>query len=144
MRTTKTIIYIIILSSLIFFSCEENIDWETQKSEIRLVVEGGITDELKYHQISLTYMRDIKDTAKVKGVTDASVAIFCADSTYIFEESATEPGVYISKNMFKGNQGSTYTLDINLKNETMYNKLFQSYIKFFLYILIYKYRHKHN
>ena len=102
------IIFILLLGS---FACEETIDWSVDSDEIRLVVEGRITNELKVHQIKLTETSDYFNPADPRPVRGATVSIFDGDNTLIFTENT--PGIYESV-PFSGEVGRTYDLSIRL------------------------------
>ncbi|MEM9339735.1 MAG: DUF4249 family protein [Bacteroidota bacterium] len=93
------------------FGCEEVIDWPVASDEIRLVVEGRITNELKTHQIKLTETADYFNPAAPTPVEGATVIVFDGDNNIPFVESS--PGVYQSS-PFAGEVGRTYDLSIRL------------------------------
>lgn len=102
------IIFIFLLGS---FSCEETIDWPVDSDQIRLVVEGRITNELKVHQVKLTETSDYFNPAEPTPVEGATVSVFDGDNTITFTES--DPGIYESS-PFAGESGKTYDLSIQL------------------------------
>ena len=102
------IIFIFLLGS---FACEETIDWPVDSDEIRLVVEGRITNEIKVHQIKLTETSDYFNPADPVPVEGASVSVFDGDNTIVFTENS--PGIYESA-PFAGEVGKTYNLSIQL------------------------------
>ncbi|MGB0521974.1 MAG: DUF4249 family protein [Flammeovirgaceae bacterium] len=118
----KYIVGILSLSALIVLaSCEQVIDWPVENDQIRLVVEGRITDELKVHQIKLTETANYFNPAAPVPVENATVTVSDGSTTYTFTESSA--GIYES-NPFAGEAGKTYELTITLAtplaNETVF------------------------
>ncbi len=95
------------------FGCEETIDWPVESDEIRLVVEGRITNEFKAHRLSLTQTADYFNPADPVPVRDATVTISDGETTFTFLE--TSPGIYLSE-AFAGVVGRTYDLSISLSS----------------------------
>lgn len=102
------IIFIFLLGS---FACEETIDWPVDSDEVRLVVEGRITNEMKVHQIKLTETSDYFNPADPIPVRGATVTVFDGNNTINFSENAS--GIYEST-PFAGEVGRTYDLSIKL------------------------------
>jgi len=102
------ILFIFLLGS---FACEETIDWPVDADEIRLVVEGRVTNEFKVHQIKLTETSDYFNPAEPTPVVGATVSVSDGSNTISFSENS--PGIYESA-PFAGTVGSTYTLSIQL------------------------------
>ncbi|MEL7004152.1 MAG: DUF4249 family protein [Bacteroidota bacterium] len=102
------IIFALLVAS---FGCSETIDWEVESDEIRLVVEGRITNESKVHQIKLTETSDYFNATPAAAVIDATVSVFDGTETIAFME--TDPGIYSSP-VFAGEVGRTYELSISL------------------------------
>ncbi len=114
-------ILLFFILSIAFMGCEEIIDWEVDSDEIRLVVEGRITNEMKVHQIKLTETADYFDPQEPKPVRAAVVRVFDGNKTIEFKENS--PGIYESA-PFAGEVGRTYDLSITLAaplaNETSF------------------------
>jgi len=95
----------------------QNIDWETDKEEIRLVVEGSFTSTKKQHEVMLTYMKNLMDTSSIEGVRGANLYITDGENTYLLEEVDSIAGLYQTIDEVQGYPGKTYTLDIKLKEK---------------------------
>ncbi len=104
----KSILFLLIF---LIFGCEEVIDWPVDSDEVRLIVEGRITNEMKAHQITLTQTADYFNPADPVPVENAIVTISDGNETFSLEQSA--PGVYQSE-PFAGQVGRTYSLAIAL------------------------------
>ncbi|MFY0601705.1 MAG: DUF4249 domain-containing protein [Cyclobacteriaceae bacterium] len=111
----KTYLYLLIALTLISIACEERIDWDVEKSEAKLVVEGRITSERIRHSVKLTETSDYFSSALPVGVTGASVSIADGSREYILEEE--ENGIYRMADSVAGEVGKTYTLNINLSRK---------------------------
>ena len=91
-------------------SCVEPFEADDLGYERLLVVEGIITDELKQHEVLLSYTTPL-DTVLMIQETGAMVQVTTSDNrTYSFSE--TSPGVYRSQDAFAAQAGTTYQLEI--------------------------------
>ena len=111
----KHLIYIALL--LIFFAsaCTEDYDVELESTYVRLVVQGSISDELKAHQVSLTWSADYFSNSPAPKVKGASVSISDGENT--FDLTEVSDGLYETDTIV-GEPGKTYTLTINSDGET--------------------------
>ncbi len=100
---------------LLFFSCEEKIDFDVESREtIRLVVEGMITNEIKAHKVRLSLpVRDLNENPQP--VSGAFVVITDQQNTFILEEEPENPGLYLTDNTVQGVFGKLYTLYIRIQ-----------------------------
>ena len=101
-------------------ACIEPLEVDTKQDNVRLVVNGIITDAPGPHTIALTqtqvfpYVPD-----KIPVVTGATVVL--ADENGNTEQLLEEePGVYLTSAAFRGIVGQTYSLFINLPNGKKY------------------------
>ncbi len=104
-----------IILFLLFFSCEEKIDFNVESREtIRLVVEGMITNEIKAHEVKLSLpVRDLNENPQP--VSGAFVAITDLQNTFILKEDPENPGLYLTENNIQGVFGKLYTLYIRIQ-----------------------------
>jgi hypothetical protein len=109
----KYLLHIILF--LVFFSCEEKIDFDAESQEtIRLVVEGMITNEIKAHRVKLSLpVRNLNESPQP--VSGAFVAITDQQNTFILEEDPENPGLYLTDNTIQGVFGKLYTLYIRIQ-----------------------------
>ncbi len=116
----KKLLYILPVT-LLFIACsmdmEEEINWNIDRSPDMLVVESIITNELKEQCVHLTRSGDYYDTLQAQAVTDAQVSITEGLNTYLFTESASNPGYYYSDVAFAGEPLKTYVLHVDLEQE---------------------------
>jgi len=107
-------------------SCTEPIDITLVTGENNtLLVEGGITDELKKHTISLTRTIDYLGEEITPYETGAIVSI--TDGTNVYKLTETENiGIYQTDSV-AGEAGETYTLNIKLTDGEEY--FAESYMK---------------
>lgn len=111
MRTYKLIILSL---CIVLISCEDVIEWDVDSDQIKLVVEGRVTNEFKRHKIILTETADYFNPGAPNGVNGAVVTVSDGENTYMFEE--TSGGIYLSVVSFEGMVGKEYTLRIELQS----------------------------
>lgn len=106
-------ILLIILSVLIFTSCEREAEWPTDEGKLPLlVVEAMLTNEVKTQEIILSLPVTSPNDVPVM-VTGADVMIIEGYITvYKFIEDSLNPGHYYSKEMFGGTPGQSYCLSL--------------------------------
>ncbi|WP_405565992.1 DUF4249 domain-containing protein [Polaribacter sp. Asnod6-C07] len=116
----KKIIYFISISILLTItnSCIEEFDAATEEFEDALVVEATITNQLKYHNITLTRTYSFEEY-EPNVETGATITIETSNNnTYNFSEYTS--GVYTSTTMFKAEPGLEYTLSIKTQDGKEY------------------------
>ncbi len=96
------------------YSCEEEITWEEEVLPEMLVVEGGLTNEMKIHEIQLTKSAPYFSNVKTPAVTGAIVSMTGNNSTIEFVENPEQPGIYETTVETSGIAGVEYTLNIEL------------------------------
>lgn len=94
-------------------SCDERIPWDVDPEQRRIIVEGRITDELKQHEVTLRVSNDIFDPNRPSVVEGAELTVFDGTYTYTFADLGN--GRYQSREIFAGEVGRTYELNINLE-----------------------------
>jgi hypothetical protein len=109
----KKNIITILAAIFIVSSCTETIEWEVDKNEAKLVVEGRITTDLLRHSVKLTGTTDYFDNVLPSGVSGASVTINDGTTDFLLTES-DEKGVYMMDVPVAGEIGRTYQLNIDL------------------------------
>ncbi|WP_452224738.1 DUF4249 domain-containing protein [Lacinutrix chionoecetis] len=118
-RFKLTYHFVIIIISIISFSCREEIALETETFESVLVVEATITNELKQHEVKLsrTYLLEgseqtLENNAEVR-VTD--------NTGNSFNFSQNSNGVYVADTPFEALPDLQYTLLINTTDGKSYS-----------------------
>ncbi|MBN2612725.1 MAG: DUF4249 domain-containing protein [Bacteroidales bacterium] len=110
---------IIIIGLIAFISCEEYMDINIEGSdEQKLVVEGMITTDTVSHTVTLSWWNDFFDKGPQIMETGATVTISDGENTILLSEQ--EPGVYKTDPDVYGIVGKTYTLNIRLKNDSVF------------------------
>jgi len=108
----------LILSALT--GCIEPLEVDIKSDDVRLVVNGIITDDPVPYTVTLTQTKAIPYVPyKIPVVTGAIVIIADAhgNTEQLFER---EPGVYLTGAAFRGQVGQTYTLFINTPDGKKY------------------------
>ena len=100
-----------------FTSCEEKIDWQLDTENINtIVVDGVITNEVKYQQIRLT-KPFISQNDQPIAVSGASVKIVVDNLQVQFNESPENPGYYLSEIPAAASIDKTYELQIQVEDQ---------------------------
>ena len=99
---------------ILFFSCTERIDINTNDAAIRLSIFGYITNQQGVHNIKITYTAGYFTTEAPIGITNATVSLFDGTNRYFLTENPDTAGVYCTDPLFYAKEGNTYTLDIYL------------------------------
>lgn len=116
----------IITLALVITSCEETIILDTRQVDPALVVDAHITNEQKIHIIELNQSVDFYFNAEPPAVTNAQVVVYdlAGGETYDFIHNPSEnhnlDGFYFSKEVFNGNIGHTYELQIIWNGESYF------------------------
>ncbi len=98
-------------------SCEEVIDVDLKEGESKVVIEANITDESKNQLVKITETVPFKNESAIKNLSGAVVTVEQeGGSVYNFSEQA--PGVYISTNVFKGEEEKSYFLKVSVNGKT--------------------------
>ncbi|MEP1097551.1 MAG: DUF4249 family protein [Cyclobacteriaceae bacterium] len=105
---------LVALFSILLMACEDPIDWDVNSDQIKLVVEGRVTNEFINQQVKLTQTADYFSSASPRMVEGAQVVVSDGESTYNYEE--LQPGIYTSVNAFAGVIGRSYSIDIQLSS----------------------------
>ena len=118
----KNIKYISFIWFLVLFvltiGCVEQIDLKTITFEDALVVEGTITNELKFHQIKLSRTFKLEESIPATESNAIVQVIDDLQNTYNFQEE--RPGVYLSETEFKAMPSRQYQLRITTSNGRSY------------------------
>lgn len=104
-------IFLIILSVLIFSSCERESEWPTDEGKLPLlVVQAMFTNEVKTQEVILSLPVTSPNDVPVM-ITGADVKIIDGIGTiYTFTEDSLNPGYYYSDVVFGGTPGQSYSL----------------------------------
>lgn len=105
----------ILAGAALLSSCTEQIDLELDSSFIRLVVDGGVTNQRGNHMIRLTTTTDYFYTQEPPAVKGARILLQSKERDILLAEFENLPGYYLLPEPYKGIPGSNYTLKIELK-----------------------------
>jgi len=106
--------YLLILSAGVMitgiYSCQEQIDWDLEmENELRLVVDGKITNEKRAHEVKLS-LPVYEINGDPRPVSGAEVYIGDGDTIYHLEEDVQTPGTYLTGSDVQGVVNKTYSL----------------------------------
>jgi hypothetical protein len=98
-------------------SCTEVIDYNLDKGQERIVIEGSITTEEKEHLIKVSRSGEYFSTGKAGQVSGASVVLTDGVSSVNLLEIPSGSGIYRTPANFKAQVGKTYTLSVTVDGE---------------------------
>ena len=121
--------YIIILASIVLFSCEDKIDLSSKlkNTESQLVVDAFINNLPETQTVVLSGTQPFYDNTSQKLISGATVALTDANTGTVFPFTETEMGKFVSST--NGDLmlvvGHEYALSINYKDENFvaYSKM---------------------
>lgn len=97
---------------LLTLSCTEKIDIQLDEAQVRLVVEGYLTNEAKEHVVRLTKSAPYFSNQSAPLVEGATVTLFDGETNQKLTEKS--PGIYVTPSDYAGHPGKTYQLTIAL------------------------------
>jgi hypothetical protein len=104
--------FVILLISVMIYSCTERIEIPLDKNSVRLVVEGSVTTDTMPQSVMLTETSDYYYNKPAPRISGAQVEI--SDGLQVFILHEDSPGLYNTDPAFHGVTGRTYTLNIEL------------------------------
>ncbi len=115
-------VLLILLSSILFWSCEETVLLDLKQSSPRLIVEGQVTNQPGFQYVKLTRSVGFYDTGDSPAVTDASVVVTDnVGNEIVFLHNpgndGDSTGFYLPATQFVGIVGRSYTLQITANGE---------------------------
>jgi len=107
--------YLGMLLMVLLTGCQEKIAWELEmENELRLVVNGKITNEARAHEVELSLpVYEINGTETP--VSGAEVAIFYDDTSVVLTEDSDRPGRYLTPPDFRAVVNKIYMLGIRAR-----------------------------
>ena len=116
----RTLTYCLILVSLMtLFSCTEDITMDAPSGIKRPIVEGSFTNELKRHEVILSYSADLYSHER-EMISGAEVYVVGGNDTIYYHEQMDKPGHYLTDSV-AGTKNRWYHLEINVRENTLYN-----------------------
>ena len=99
------------------FSCREDIVVDLEEGSPLIGVEGSFTDELKQHEVILSYTADFYNSDEIKMVSGARVVVTDGVDTIPYLEQADQPGHYLTDSV-AGRKNTLYRLLVDVPDET--------------------------
>ena len=128
----KNVIYCLSAFSMLLLSaCTEEIIMETPEGQKRPVVEGYFTDELKRHEVILSYSSELysDDKEMISGaevyVVESTIPQGPGDTTYYYEQF-DQPGHYFTDSV-AGTRNRWYHLEVRVPENTLFNMPLRMY-----------------
>lgn len=120
-----------LLSLMLMFACTEEIVLDAPEGQKRPVMEGYITDELKCHEVILSYSSELysSDREMISGaevyVVESNKYQDPGDTIYFYEE-VNQPGHYFSDSM-AGTKNRWFHLEARVQENTLYSSPLRMY-----------------
>lgn len=117
----KSLFKLLVLFVLVgFCSCTEDIIMDPPQGKRVPVVEGAITDELKRHEVVLSYSTDLYDTLGREMISGAEVYVVCGDDDTIwYYEQENKPGHYLTDSV-AGKKNRRYHFQVKVEENTLH------------------------
>lgn len=114
--------FILILASIVFWSCEEPVHLDVSQAEPWVVIEGQVTNVSGKQYVKITRSEGFYDSGKTPRVTDATVLVKDDDGNefpFIHNpgNQADSAGYYLPQTPFIGEIGRTYTLHATIDGQ---------------------------
>jgi hypothetical protein len=99
---------------VMFASCTETIDINTENSKPVIVIYGTVTDELSYQEVSVSSSAGYFDNKVNPKISGAKVTITSGSDMYSLKEVSGTPGLYRTTTKMAGVPGRTYKLRVEV------------------------------
>ena len=99
------------------FACTEDVVIDLEEGSPMIVVEGSITDQMKQHEVILSYTANFYHSGDIEMVCGARVSVTDGVDTIRFQEDAEKKGHYFSE-MVAGRRNTLYRLMVDVPDET--------------------------
>ena len=114
MRKLLYLFGLLVFVSLV--SCREDIEIDLEEGLPLIGVEGSFTDELKHHEVILSYTADFYHSGDVRMVSGARVQVTDGIDTVEYYEQPELPGHYLTP-LAAGHKNMLYTLLVDVPQE---------------------------
>lgn len=101
---------------LALFSCREDIVIDLEEGEPMIGLEGSITDELKRHEVILSYTADFYNRDDIQMISGARVCVTDGIDTIYYLEQADQPGHYLTDSV-AGRKKTLYRLFVDVPSD---------------------------
>ena len=113
----RKLLYLVSLLTLVsLFSCKEDIVIDLEEGNPLIGVEGSFTDELKHHEVILSYTADFYHSGEVEMISGARVRVTDGVDTVEYFEQLESPGHYLTP-LVAGHKNTLYTLLVDVPEE---------------------------
>lgn len=112
----KHLIISILAIFAIFVSCREDIVIDIEEGMPLIGVEAKFTDEMKQHEVIVSYTADFYNSDDIPMVSGAKVSITDGVDTIYFTEDSHNKGHYLSP-VTAGKRNTSYTLLVDVPDE---------------------------
>ncbi len=116
LKFNKSVLFLFIIISTAFISCEDVIDIKLNNTEPKIVIDAKIYDKFQPATVILTKTTDFFDTLTFNTVSGAEVIISDNDGNTVTLPETDSVGIYQTN--FFGEVGKTYTLTVNAEGKT--------------------------
>jgi len=120
-----------LLSLLPMFACTDDIFMDVPEGQKRPVVEANFTDELKRHEVILSYSSEVY-SSETEMISGAEVYLIKSSSfqghgdTVYFYEQEDQPGHYLTDSV-AGTKNRWYHLEVRVQDNTLYDSPLRIY-----------------
>ena len=108
-----------------FWACTESINIDPPEGRLRPVVEGSFTNELKRHEVILSYSSELYSHEQ-KMISNAKVYVKSGNDTVWYYEQPDQPGHYLTDSV-AGNKQRWYHLEITVEENELYDRPIRMY-----------------
>ena len=127
----KSVICCLSVFSMMFSACTEEIVLEAPDGQKRPVIEGYFTDELKRHEVILSYSSELysEDREMISGAevyVVKSTGYQNPGDTVYFYEQVDDPGHYFTDSV-AGTKNRWYHLEVRVRENTLYDSPLRMY-----------------
>lgn len=117
--------WLICLPLISFLACTESITIDPPEGRMRPVVEGSFTNELKRHEVILSYSSELYSHEK-KMISNADVFVISGNDTVWYYEQPDRPGHYLTDSI-AGKKQRKYRLKVYIGENELYNRPISMY-----------------
>ncbi len=120
--------YLSLLAGLVLLttSCTEDITMDMPEGRKVPVVEASITNEIKRHEVILSYSSELYNTEGFEMISGAEVYVVGGGDTIWYYEQEDNPGHYLTDSV-AGIKNRRYHLEINVEDNTIYSEPLHMY-----------------
>ena len=110
-----------VLLGFLTASCTEEIFLDMPKGKKVPVVEGSISNELKRHEVILSYSSEMYNTDNTEMISGAKVYVRSGKDTIWYHEQDNKPGHYLTDSV-AGRKNRRYRLEVKVDDNILYSR----------------------